>query len=833
MCIWKNGKCRGIARIFRRRYVLAAFILLAVMVYAQRRIVTDPQLNLKRRILSCESLLEVSQLPDGTTLLNDDAARILAVTPDGRLRFHIDAGAGRQITGLTADSQGNLYFYLTTSGKDGIAQSDEIRMYGSDGQFVKTLYTIDYAAESSGLQHTVRTSPLSVEKGRLYFTRYLVYDTVIYELSTDTGKTKVLTHLRSDIPFLYADAAGGSDGSYTYAKITGETGTGIIGGEQTITARCSYWAASGEGIIPFYVRSADHELYVFDYWEGKIYKENGGSLKELELAGGGVSNTEISEMSVTDGRLYGICANVPWVLDKGRAAVLPSEARVSFGAVTAEGALRLLKSFSAAAAVILSAYILAAAVWMIVVQGHRAASKLMLFQIVVIAGILFIAYLALKNEYSHYIAQNSDYLQTKAELTAKLLSKDDLSGIGTSWNFESETYGLISRELIDSYGLYESASDTAALLILPGGTGDSYCIVASNRGYGDIFGNASNAGPVISSSAAPSGSAYIRDGSMILAYCAVTDAAGKTAGYLCLSTQVMSVKAQFFALWQPVVLAGYLALMLAFFALATYLFTRRLKRVSAAIREISAGNFSVRVPEGTQDEIGALIRCVNELSENIEGLINDKTRLAKEVSDGQKQVLGTLASIVENKSGQTGAHVARVSQCVRLLASHMGYEGRELEYITTASMLHDVGKLFVPPDILEKPGRLTPEEFEVIKRHTTDGLMLLQHAQGPIMEYARRIAAEHHEKWDGTGYMLGLAGEQIHLEARITAVADVFDALISKRPYKKPLPPETVYEMIVADSGKHFDPAVVKVFAGHFSELCEIIDANPDRTAAA
>ena len=275
---------------------------------------------------------------------------------------------------------------------------------------------------------------------------------------------------------------------------------------------------------------------------------------------------------------------------------------------------------------------------------------------------------------------------------------------------------------------------------------------------------------------------------------------------------------------------GDAALLCLLFVFSTAVLSRRLRRVSDGINQIADGNFSLRLPTYGRDELSTLIRCVNSLSENIENLVSDKLELTEEVRRSQHEVLSALASIVENKSGQTAAHVERVSRCVRLLASRLGYTGQQLEYVSIAAMLHDVGKLFVPAEILDKPGKLTAEEFEVVKRHTADGERLLHNAPGAIMAYARIIALEHHEKWDGSGYM-GLRGEEIHMEARITAIADVFDALMSKRPYKEAFSPEETYRIIVSESGRHFDPRLVEEFARCFSELCRIVRENPDVAA--
>jgi HD-GYP domain-containing protein (c-di-GMP phosphodiesterase class II) len=142
-------------------------------------------------------------------------------------------------------------------------------------------------------------------------------------------------------------------------------------------------------------------------------------------------------------------------------------------------------------------------------------------------------------------------------------------------------------------------------------------------------------------------------------------------------------------------------------------------------------------------------------------------------------------------------------------------------------MLHDVGKLIIPDEILEKPGKLTDEEYAVIKKHTAYGADLLKDVQGDMMKMAYDIALEHHERWDGKGYM-GLKGEDINYYARYVAVIDVFDALISKRSYKKAWTVEEAYEEIVKNSGTQFAPEAVEVFKERFEELKKVHEKYPD-----
>ncbi|MDY3258548.1 MAG: HD-GYP domain-containing protein [Ruminococcus callidus] len=205
----------------------------------------------------------------------------------------------------------------------------------------------------------------------------------------------------------------------------------------------------------------------------------------------------------------------------------------------------------------------------------------------------------------------------------------------------------------------------------------------------------------------------------------------------------------------------------------------------------------------------------------------DILSLNHEVIDIQETVILSVAEIIEAKSPQTGQHVKRVSEYVKLLCTELGYSKNETERIRIASMLHDIGKLSIPAEIIEKKGRFTPEEYEIMKTHVTEGEKILSKTPGYTMELARIIALQHHERWDGSGY-LGMKGNQIDKISRIVAVADVFDALVSSRSYKKSWPPEKVYDYIVSESGTHFDPWVVDAFKKCYDKMVETLHKFPE-----
>jgi putative two-component system response regulator len=215
-----------------------------------------------------------------------------------------------------------------------------------------------------------------------------------------------------------------------------------------------------------------------------------------------------------------------------------------------------------------------------------------------------------------------------------------------------------------------------------------------------------------------------------------------------------------------------------------------------------------------------------------------------ELEASRLEVLHCLGRACEYRDNETGRHVVRVGRYVGLLARAIGLEEQTAAIYELAAPLHDVGKIGVPDAILLKPGRLTPEEYELLKRHSAYGKQALdtmasEHWQilkthtrigegifgrcrSPILKVAATIALTHHERWDGTGYPLGLAGEDIPLEGRLTAVADVFDSLSCKRPYKPPLPIDQCFEMMICEREKQFDPRLLDGFLEIRKRIVEI-----------
>lgn len=182
------------------------------------------------------------------------------------------------------------------------------------------------------------------------------------------------------------------------------------------------------------------------------------------------------------------------------------------------------------------------------------------------------------------------------------------------------------------------------------------------------------------------------------------------------------------------------------------------------------------------------------------------------LEEAQVEILERLAAAAEYRDDETGKHTQRVGQMSSMIADVLGLPDAEVGLIRRAAPLHDVGKIGIPDSILLKPGKLTDEEFEVMKRHTTIGARMLANGHSDLTQMAETIALMHHERWDGTGYPGNLRGEEIPLVGRIVSVADVFDALTHERPYKAAWPEEAALAEIERQSGRQFDPRVVEAF---------------------
>jgi putative two-component system response regulator len=231
-------------------------------------------------------------------------------------------------------------------------------------------------------------------------------------------------------------------------------------------------------------------------------------------------------------------------------------------------------------------------------------------------------------------------------------------------------------------------------------------------------------------------------------------------------------------------------------------------------------------------------KALVEFNQNLQELVKAKTRSVVEL---QNAILRTMAELVEYRDEVTGGHIERTQNYLKLLVDELLRRGIYMDILSQwdiplliqSAQLHDVGKITVRDIILFKPGPLTGDEYDKIKRHTTFGEHVINEiisntSEHTFLEHARIFAGTHHEKWDGTGYPRGLKGEEIPLQGRLMAIADVYDALLSDRPYKRALPHEEAVAIIIAGSGTHFDPTLIEVFAAVSDEFKHVSEGWPD-----
>lgn len=222
-------------------------------------------------------------------------------------------------------------------------------------------------------------------------------------------------------------------------------------------------------------------------------------------------------------------------------------------------------------------------------------------------------------------------------------------------------------------------------------------------------------------------------------------------------------------------------------------------------------------------EMRFLHMAVENQNKNLEATVSKRT---KELRESQLDIIRRLAQAAEFRDNDTGIHIIRMSQYCVKFGEALGFNEIKCELLLNASPLHDVGKIGIPDSILLKPGRLTKEEFEIMKTHATIGAQLLSGSHSPVMRMAEVIALTHHEKWDGTGYPKQLKGESIPIVGRICSICDVFDALTSQRPYKEPWNTQQAVQEISKLKGTSFDPQLVERFMELLPKLVDIKAKN-------
>ncbi len=261
-----------------------------------------------------------------------------------------------------------------------------------------------------------------------------------------------------------------------------------------------------------------------------------------------------------------------------------------------------------------------------------------------------------------------------------------------------------------------------------------------------------------------------------------------------------------------------------------------LKEVEDRVKalEVGADDFLTKPVDNT--ELRARVNSLLKVKAYNDHMLNHQKELEAEVTKRTEQLqqafekikvasldtIYRLSRAAEYKDEETGAHIQRMSNYAVAIAHQVGLNEEAQDAILYAAPMHDIGKIGTPDQILLKPGRLDPDEWEIMKQHSITGAQILEGSDAESIKLAEVVALTHHEKWDGSGYPEGIKGSEIPLAGRITAIADVFDALTSKRPYKEPFPLEEAFSIIKEGRGSHFDPRVVDAFLAVEDEILSI-----------
>lgn len=344
-------------------------------------------------------------------------------------------------------------------------------------------------------------------------------------------------------------------------------------------------------------------------------------------------------------------------------------------------------------------------------------------------------------------------------------------------------------------------------------------------------------------------------GWLLTAYTPVYDVSGRCVCYVAadISMPNLALTERVFVVKTLAMLMGFFSVILAIgLTLANLFIVEPVNALAAATETLNYDNDEARSETveklrglviSTGDEIEHLYHALTKSTQDTIEYISESQRKSEALEQLQNVMINVMADLVESRDPSTGTHIKSTAAYVQIIVDQLRKDSDYSERITdefvadvvASAPLHDIGKIMIPDSILTKPGKLTDEEYEIMKTHTTSGAKIIEdviskagNARTGYLKEARNMALYHHEKWTGNGYPEGISGEDIPLSARIMAVADVFDALISKRCYKPAFTFEEAMKIIKKDAGKHFDPVIVQAFIDASDKVREVTENDSD-----
>jgi response regulator RpfG family c-di-GMP phosphodiesterase len=314
-------------------------------------------------------------------------------------------------------------------------------------------------------------------------------------------------------------------------------------------------------------------------------------------------------------------------------------------------------------------------------------------------------------------------------------------------------------------------------------------------------------------------------GTWLTGYAPLRDKDGKTLAVVGIDMSASRISSfqKYLTIWSMIIFIVDIIISIILSALISSTISLPILKITEHTKVISEGDFKSKIDIKSGDEIKELADSFNEMVDKLDHMFLEVTKTENELNETHLDTIHRLALTAEYKDEATSKHLERVTHYSIVIARNYGLSEENVAIIEIAAPLHDIGKIGIPDSILLKPGKLTKEEYAVIKEHPPIGYEILKESKSPYLKIAAEIGFTHHENFDGTGYPRGLKGEEIHIYGRIVALADVFDALISKRPYKEPMSVEETVELIKSKSGTQFDPKVVNAFLNGLDEIKKYI----------